>query len=182
MKKFVLILTVLSIILVASGCDDGKKNLYLPEAKNDKIYTTVGGNDGKVQNDKSSLHDGEGYTLTVPSKGYRYEKDFDDGNLEETWDYTSRDDIEIKVTTYKKTDAATAQSRFLRENDDYIFEDFMGYPLCGMELDGDTLWFDLHEANGNVYIVSWEYPKNTSEEIKSELASIADSFEIKEVK
>ena len=181
MKKATLILLMITLLMI-TGCKDSKKNLYLPEAKNDKIYTTVGGNDEKVQNDKSSLHDGEGYTLTVPSKGYRYEKDFDDGNFEEIWDYTSRDDIEIKVTTYKETDAATAQSRFLRENDDYIFEDLMGYSLCGMELDGDALWFNLHEADGNVYIVSWEYPKNTSEEIKSELASIADSFEIKEVK
>lgn len=186
-------------LLMVTGCKGHEKNLYLPEAKNDKIYTTVGGDDANAQKksekvnltvtvngDKSpveaALHEADDYSLYIPIKGYRYEKDFDDGNFVETWNYTLKDDIEIKITTYKDMNAATAQNGFLRDNDDYIFEDLMGYSLCGMELDGDTLWFNLHEADGNVYIVSWEYPKNTSKEIKSELSSIADSFEIKEAK
>ena len=76
MKKISLLLLVL-IMLVISGCKDDKKNLYLPEAKNDKVYTTVGG--------KKEEHQGEGYTITIPSKNYRYEKDYDDGALEEKW-------------------------------------------------------------------------------------------------
>ena len=41
------ILILLIIILFAfAGCKDGeKRNQYLPEAKNDKIYTIVGGGD-----------------------------------------------------------------------------------------------------------------------------------------
>lgn len=168
MKKMTLVLMMV-ILLMFSGCrNNARKNLYLPEAKNDKIYTTIGGTD--------ETHQGEGYTLTIPAKNYRYEKDFDDGNFEETWKYTKKDDVEIKVTTYKNTDEITARSRFLKENEDYIFEDLTGYSLCGTELDGDTLWFNIHESDGTVYIVSWEFPENTSEELKTELANIANTF------
>ena len=172
MKKFVLIMLALSV-LVLSGCaDKGNKNLYLPEAKNDNIYTTIGGGDG--------IYQGDGYTISVPDKAYRYEKDYDDGNLEEKWDYIKKDDVEIKVTTYKNLDEPTARGRFLRDNDDYIFEDMMGENICGQELDGDTLWFNIHISGETVYIVSWEFPKNTSEDLQKELSNIAGTFTLAE--
>lgn len=34
---------VLGVLLATVGCEDNKKDLYLPEANNDQIYTTVGG-------------------------------------------------------------------------------------------------------------------------------------------
>ncbi len=167
MRKVVMILLVAGMFFVA-GCKDNKKNLYLPEAKNDKVYTTIGG--------EVKTHQGEGYTLTFSTKNYRYEKDYDDGILEEKWDYTKKDDVEIEVTTYKNSDEITARSRFLRDNNEYIFEDLMGYSLCGMEPDGDTLWFNLHISGETVYIVSWKYPKNTSEDLQKELSNIAGTF------
>ena len=167
MKKTGLILMT-AVILMLSGCKDNRNNAYLPDAENDKVFTIVG-----VENRK---HNGQGYSINVPEKSYRYEKDYDDGNLEEKWEYRKRDDVEIKVTTYKNSDEISARSKFLRDNDDYIFEDMAAYPLCGTERDGDTLWFDVHESGGNVYIVSWEYPKNTDESLKNELADIAATF------
>ena len=171
MKKIILILLMITILTI-TGCKDNKKNLYLPEAKNDKIYTTIGSED--------ETHQGEGYTLRIPNKNYRYEKDYDDGNLEEKWDYTKKDDVEIKVTTYKNTDEITARSKFLRDNKNYIFEDLTGYSLCGQELDGDTLWFNLHRSGETVYIISCEFPKNTSEDLQKELSSIAGTFTLAE--
>ena len=164
---------VLTLIMIA-GCMVNKKNIYHPEAKNDNAYTTI--NDEKEK--EYGFHSGEGYSLTVPIESYRYEKDYDDGNLEEKWEHIKRDDVEIRVTTYENTDEITARKKFLRDNNDYIFEDLTGYPLCGTELDGDTLWFHLYEANGNVYIVSWEYPKYVDESIKAELSDIANTFKL----
>ncbi len=172
MKKITLILLMLALLTLVGCKDNNQKNLYLPEAKNDKIYTTIGSED--------ETHNGEGYTLTVPTKNYRYEKDYDDGALEEKWEYTKRDDVEIKVTTYKNSDEISARSKFLKDNEDYIFEDLMGYSLCGQELDGDTLWFNLHISGETVYIVSWEYPKNTSEDLQKELSNIAGTFTLAE--
>lgn len=168
MKKTTLILLMITLLMI-TGCKDNKKNLYLPESKNDKIYTTIGG--------ETESHQGDGYTLTVPSKNYRYEKDYDDGILEETWEYTKKDDVEIKVSTYKNSDEVSARRKFLRDNDDYIFEDLTGFSICGMEPDGDTLWFNIYETNGTVYIVSWKYPRNTKENLKKELVQIAQTFE-----
>ena len=142
MKKLALFLLI-TVLLMISGCNDNnQKNIYLPEAENDKMYVTVGG--------EKDLHNGEGYTIAVPDD-YRCEKEFDDGALEEKWEYIGKDDVEIKVTTYKNSDEMSARSRFLKDNEDYIFEDLMGYPLCGQELDGDTLWFDLH-VSGKQFI------------------------------
>ena len=172
MKKITLILLMIILIMITGCKDDKQKNLYLPEAKNDKIYTTIGGESGS--------HKGEGYTITVPEKDYHYEKEYDDGALEEKWEYTKKDDVEIKVTTYKNSDEISARTKFLKDYDEYIFEDLMGYSLCGMEPDGDTLWFNLHESNGTVYIVSWEFPKTTSEDLKKELSSIAGTFALTE--
>ena len=171
MKKVALVLLVITVLSI-TGCKDNKKNLYLPEAKNDKIYTTISGEDKK--------HQGEGYTITVPTKIYRYEKDYDDGVLEEKWEYFKKDDVEIKVTTYKNSDEITARGRFLRDNDDYIFEDMTGYSLCGQESDGDALWFNIHIFGETVYIVSWEFPKNTSEDLQKELSDIAGTFTLLE--
>lgn len=174
MKKTALIILMIALLLI-SGCKAGK-NLYLPESGHDKQFASVGvgGNNQPEQ----VIHQGSGYTISVPKDNYRYEMDYDDRNLEEKWDYRKKDDVKIKVTTYKNTDETTARERFLRENDDYIFEDLMGYSICGTELDGDTLWFRMHESGGNVYIISWEYPRNTAEDIKTELSAIADTFKI----
>ena len=171
MKKFTLIIFII-VLLTITGCKDNKKNLFLPEAKNDKIYTTIGSED--------ETHQGEGYTITVPSKDYRYEKEYDDGALEEKWEYTKKDDVEIKVTTYKNSDEISARTKFLKEYDEYIFEDLMGQSLCGQELDGDTLWFNIHISGETVYIVSWEFPKNTSEDLQKELSSTAGTFTLAE--
>lgn len=165
MKKII----VCAIIVALTGCGNANRKQYLPEAQNDKIITSVG-----------ISHRGDGYTIDIPEKDYRYERDFDDGGFEEKWEYKKRDDVQIKVTSYKNTDETTARARFLRENKDYIFEDLMGYSVCGTELDGDTLWFNLHQSGENVYIVSWEYPKNTDDQLKMELSAIVETFKLAE--
>ncbi len=165
MKKLTVI-TLMLALLILGGCEENKKDLYLPETQNDKIYATLGGQDG--------IHQGEGYTIAVPVKNYRYEKDFEDGNLEEKWEHIKKDDVEIKVTTYKNMDAATARGKFSRENNDYFIEDGA---LYGISVDG-MLGFRLHESVGNVYIVSWEYPQRITEELLAELSNIADTFKL----
>lgn len=167
MKKIFSLFLVISLMLICScGKKDTEKNknLYLPEAKNDKIFTHTL---------KNFNHKGDGYTISVPN-GYRYEKE----SGEESWELNRNDDVKISVTTYKNTDEITARALFLKENEDYIFEDFTGYSICGMEPDGDTLWFNIHENGETVYIVSWEYPENTKKQLKEELSQISGTFKI----
>lgn len=174
MKKIISVFLIM-LVLFLTGCIERKKQAYLPEAKNDKVFTVVG---GEGRENEAHLYEGNGYTISVPEKSYIYEKDYDDGDLEEKWEYTKRDDVEIKVTTYKNSDEIKARGKFLRDNEEYIFEDLTGYSICGTEPDGDILWFNLYQADGNVYIVSWEYPKNTNEELKKELSEIVKTFKI----
>ena len=176
MKKMLFIIIACSM-LAASGCNTYKKNLYLPQSDRDEIFTTVG-TEQNTSTPKALAHDSDGYYISVPDT-YRYEKDYDDGAIEESWEKKSSDDVSVKVTTYKNSDEITARGLFLREHDDYVFEDLLGYPLCGMEKDGDTLWFNLYEGNGNVYIVSFEYDKNTKEKVITELSDIAETFKLK---
>jgi len=171
LKKLTLVLLILSL-LVIGGCKENNKKTYLPVAENDKVFTVVG---GREDNQQKGV-----YTIQIPMEDYHYEKDYDDGNLEEIWEYKKKDDVEIKVTTYKNTDEITARGKFLRANEDYIFEDLTGNSLCGQEPDGDTLWFNLYVADETVYIVSWEYPKNTKDDLKTELANIASTFLVAE--
>lgn len=160
MKK--IIWPVVFVLLFVTGCSQKQKN-FLPEAKNDKTYTNVG------------ITSSANYTIDVPS-GYIYEKDYDNGILEESWEHPETDDVQICVTTYENSDEITARGKFLEENNDYVFEDLLGYSLCGTEPDGDTLWFNTHVSGRNVYIVSWEYPAKAEEELKKELSDIAQSF------
>ena len=46
MKKITLILLMITLFMITGCKDDKQKNLYLPEAKNDKIYTTIDGESG----------------------------------------------------------------------------------------------------------------------------------------
>lgn len=63
------------VLLSVTGCKDGGKDLYLPEAKNDKVYTTIGGEDelkliitdGKTLDSRISAP--EGYSRTEAEKG-----------------------------------------------------------------------------------------------------------------
>ena len=55
MKKLILFLVIIALLMI-SGCKDNKpKNIYLPEAKNDKIYTTVGGENENAENSKTEF-------------------------------------------------------------------------------------------------------------------------------
>lgn len=47
MKKITLILLMITLLMVAGCKDYNQKNIHLPETENDKIYTTVGGNEEK---------------------------------------------------------------------------------------------------------------------------------------
>ena len=171
MKRTFLILGIITLLLV-SGCENRDRKRYIPKSQNDKTYTQIGGEE------KNAKQSEKGYTIDIPEENYRYEKDYDDGAFEEKWERKRSNDVEIKVTTYKNADAETARRRFLREHDDYVFEDLLGYPLCGTEFDGDAMWLYLYESGETIYIVSWEYPKNADETVITELEEITGTFKL----
>ena len=73
MKKisfFVLSLLVMTMIM---GCNGNKKNVYLPEAKNDAAYTVIGGADGPTD----IVINSEGLTKYKSELGFEVKYDVD---------------------------------------------------------------------------------------------------------
>ena len=49
MKKVTFILIMITLLMIVGCKVDNKKNSYLPEAKNDEIFTTVGGDEERSE-------------------------------------------------------------------------------------------------------------------------------------
>ncbi len=184
MKKRTIIVAGLFICLL-SGCfgrgNDGKTgneelkgNIYISQ-RDEKSEIAFEGEETPVS---ASLYTGNGFSIYIPDDEFRKGFDFDDGILEDYWESKQNEDAEIHVSTYSGVTSDKAKEHFLRENDDYIFEDLTGMPLCGQEKDGDTLWFFVSSNENNTYIVSWEYPAGVADTLGPKLAKIAETFQV----
>jgi len=175
MKRLTLYVVLAALLVSLAGC--AKKNEFLPEAQNDHTFTTVGGM--TVPTTDWMAYPGNGYHISAPPSGFRYETDFDDGAFEETWEAIADDDACVKVTMYRNVDETTARGMFLREHEDYMFED-LGETQYGEAHDGDSLCFRVYPTEGGVYILSWEYTSRTSDDTIAILNTIANSFTLKQ--
>ena len=130
-----------------------------------------------------TLYIGQGYSIYIPSEGWRLEKWVDDGIPEDTWESIVNDDVELTVSHYAGKTTMEARDAFVRD-EDYVFEDLMGGelgdPLTGMDEDGDYLSFMVAQGADTVYVISWEYPAEAAEGFGARLGQIAESFEAME--
>ena len=128
-----------------------------------------------------TLYIGQGYSIYIPSEGWRLEKWVDDGIPEDTWESIVNDDVELTVSHYAGKTTMEARDAFVRD-EDYVFEDLMGGelgdPLTGMDEDGDYLSFMVAQGADTVYVISWEYPAEAAEGFGARLGRIADTFEL----
>ena len=130
-----------------------------------------------------TLYIGQGYSIYIPSEGWRLEKWVDDGIPEDTWESIVNDDVELTVSHYAGKTAMEARDAFVRD-EDYVFEDLMGGelgdPLTGMDEDGDYLSFMVAQGADTVYVISWEYPAESAEGFGARLSQMADTFQVME--
>ena len=130
-----------------------------------------------------TLYIGQGYSIYIPSEGWRLEKWVDDGIPEGTWESIVNDDVELTVSHYAGKTTMEARDAFVRD-EDYVFEDLMGGelgdPLTGMDEDGDYLSFMVAQGADTVYVISWEYPAEAAEGFGTRLALIANTFQLTE--
>ena len=130
-----------------------------------------------------TLYIGQGYSIYIPSEGWRLEKWGDDGIPEDTWESIVNDDVELTVSHYAGKTTMEARDAFVRD-EDYVFEDLMGGelgdPLTGMDEDGDYLSFMVAQGADTVYVISWEYPGEAAEGFGTRLAQIANTFQLME--
>ena len=130
-----------------------------------------------------TLYIGQGYSIYIPSEGWRLEKWVDDGIPEDTWESIVNDDVELTVSHYAGKTTMEARDAFVRD-EDYVFEDLMGGelgdPLTGMDEDGDYLSFMVAQGADTVYVISWEYPAEDAEGFGARLGQIANTFRVME--
>ena len=130
-----------------------------------------------------TLYIGQGYSIYIPSEGWRLEKWVDDGIPEDTWESIVNDDVELTVSHYAGKTTMEARDAFVRD-EDYVFEDLMGGelgdPLTGMDEDGDYLSFMVAQGADTVYVISWEYPAEAAEGFGARLGQIANTFRVME--
>ena len=77
-----------------------------------------------------TLYIGQGYSIYIPSEGWRLEKWVDDGIPEDTWESIVNDDVELTVSHYAGKTTMEARDAFVRD-EDYVFEDLMGADRYG---------------------------------------------------
>ena len=130
-----------------------------------------------------TLYIGQGYSIYIPSEGWRLEKWVDDGIPEDTWESIVNDDVELTVSHYAGKTTMEARDAFVRD-EDYVFEDLMGVdlgdPLIGPDEDGDYLSFMVAQGADTVYVISWEYPAEAAEGFGARLGQIANTFRVME--
>ena len=130
-----------------------------------------------------TLYIGQGYSIYIPSEGWRLEEWVDDGIPEDTWESIVNDDVELTVSHYAGKTTMEARDAFVRD-EDYVFEDLMGGelgdPLIGMDEDGDYLSFMVAQGADTVYVISWEYPAEAAEGFGARLGQIANTFRVME--
>lgn len=138
--------------------------------------------EGESETVPATLYMGQGYSIYIPDSGWRLDRDVDDGVLQQTWESTLNDDVELTVSRYSGVTAQEARAAFAADSDDYIFEDLLGgewgNPLAGVDDEGDVLAFMSREGDGAVYIVSWKYPARAAEGFGARLRQMADTFEV----
>ena len=150
------------------------------EEKTELAFTV----EGETELVPVTLYIGQGYSIYIPSEGWRLEKWVDDGIPEDTWESIVNDDVELTVSHYAGKTAMEARDAFVRD-EDYVFEDLMGGdlgdPLTGMDEDGDFLSFMAAQSgDGTVYVISWEYPAESAEGFGARLGQIANTFQVME--
>ena len=185
MKQVLLVFLVCSLLLCACG-----KNLILPEAKNDYTIGIIGGADGPTaiivgeQRDvlkdlPTKTHQGDGYVIEIPEKGWLYDKELDDGAVEESWTPVGNEHAELTIRTYA---LPLIESRRLcmEENEDYMCEDLMGETICGFDKEdgGMILWFRCFEDEGKTYYLSWEYSALASDNSAQIMSALSETFQL----
>ena len=149
-----------------------------------ELTMSVEGTEEKIP---ATLSIRQGYSIYIPDEGWKLETDHDDDGAawEDQWESTVNDDVELAVRCYAGVTAAEAKERFVRDEDDYVFEDLLGGdlgdPLTGTDPeDGDALSFMAAEKDGNTYVVYWKYPAEAAEGFGARLPVIAETFRLME--
>lgn len=135
--------------------------------------------EGQKEEMPATLHEGEGYSIYIPDKGWKADlNDRDSGGWEDSWESTANKEVELRVEFFAGKTAAEARSAILTEHEDYGFmdADANGYFTGTDGGDAETMEVWLTEADGGTYAVQCAYPDEAAEGFGMRLTVIAQTF------
>lgn len=131
--------------------------------------------EGETEQQDAALFNGQGYTVYIPSKGWRMEKT--DGA--DIWRSTVNDAVSLRISRCEGQTASEAREAFVQASG-FVFGDPAGGglddPLTGTDGAGNVLAAAAVESKGTAFVVSWQYPEEAAEGFGARLAQIAGSF------
>lgn len=151
------------------------KDVGREETKNITIYV-----EGLPEEIPSTLHIGEGYSMYIPTDGWKYEKEMDDGFLKESWESLYNEDVEFELRHLGKTSAEEAKKRIQLDEDDYKFvvQEQSDIAMIGTDpKDNDVLQVRFFTSGDNLYEVQLKYPMEATEGFGTRMQEIVNTFE-----
>ena len=147
------------------------------EEKTELAFTV----EGETELVPATLYIGQGYSIYIPSEGWRLEKWVDDGIPEDTWESIVNDDVELTVLHLGEKTLEEAQTWVKAEEDDYqLVEDKQG-GLGGTDAgDREMLEVRFHPSGSTMYAVLYKYPMEAAEGFGTRLSQMADTFQVME--
>ena len=147
------------------------------EEKTELAFTV----EGETELIPVTLYIGQGYSIYIPSEGWRLEKWVDDGIPEDTWESVINDDVELTVLHLGEKTLEEAQTWVKAEEDDYqLVEDKQG-GLGGTDAgDREMLEVRFHPSGSSMYAVLYKYPMEAAEGFGTRLGVMADTFQVME--
>ncbi|MDD2956784.1 MAG: hypothetical protein PHD67_10825 [Oscillospiraceae bacterium] len=208
MKRGTLVGTILSLALMMSACggpsqtspsndaaansppqqegtftpantdtSQGDRNPTAQELGREETTVLTFSLEGQQEEAPATLYIGQGYSLYIPDEGWRLDRDAED--LEESWESTADDDVQLTVRCWPKATTEEMAAYFQRDEDDYTWQ---------LQEDGSYLGYDAHDRgykqlylyqrNEEGYTVTLEYPEAAAEGFGVRLSAMADSFAV----
>lgn len=134
--------------------------------------------EGMEETVPATLYNGEGYSIYIFDEDWRLETDMEDGVLEEKWESTFNDDVELRVLHLGNRGLAEAQAFVKAKEDDYRFqEDKQGGLLGTDEQDRELMEVLFYPSDGAMFAVLYQYPEEAMEGFGARLRVMADTFE-----
>lgn len=152
-----------------------------PADQGDGVQTTelVYSPEGEETTVPAALYTGDGYTIAIPTEGWRQESDLDDGMQEETWESLVNEDVELHVLHLGERDLKAAQTWVIADKEDFqLVEDKQGGLGGSDPIDHEILEVRFHEGQGGMYALMYQYPEDAAEGFGALLSVMADSFTV----
>lgn len=133
--------------------------------------------EGEEETVSAALYTGSGYSLYIPTEGWQYEQDSEEGIPVDEWKSLDQDEAQLRVYSLGDRTLAQAQEWIRTEEDDYqLLEDRQGGLFGEDAEDQELLEVTFVQADGAIYAVARTYPTEAAEGFGVRLSVMADTF------